>query len=308
MFMPSYTRIGRILSGETVARKAGVAIGDIVVAVNGLGFRRFPPDFDESELEDITIGMRVTNVVDAYNADAKQLKARTISGKKTGEHYTAMLDKIKEIKKNADSSHALHLTLERYDWDSRVNSWPRFLFARGGNIPDAMKMMQDHESWKASTFPIDLTNPGIQTVLKAKAVSEVSIQHDGHHPTVYINFEKLQSIDNCRASDVSRAFVIFTELLLKKASDPRHPKTCQFIDLTGVSVTGGLRSDVLREIYGVFEPNYPETLHKMIMYPVSKIAVSLIHNGKFHHLFRRQIVSNLVKQFLNSRHPPQVYS
>ena len=276
MFMPAYARIGRLLAGDTVARKAGVEIGDIVVAVNGIGYRRFPADFKDKELEDVTVGMKAlkTNDVDAYDADAQTLKQRVISGKKDGEHYDMMLKKIKQMKQAGDPSNPLNLSIERYDWDSRVNSWPRFLYARNGNIPNAMKMMQDHEAWKASTFPIDLTDPGLQTILKAKAVSEVSLQKEGHPSTVYVNFQKLQSIQNCKAIDVSRAFVIFTESLLKHAKDPRAPKTCQFIDLTAVSLTGGLRSDVLREVYSVFEPNYPETLHKMIMYPVSKLAVS----------------------------------
>jgi len=280
MFMPAYTRIGRLVDGDNVAKRAGIAIGDIVVAVNGTGFRRFPPDFQDHELEDLTIQKEaVVNI--QFDEKAKERKAQTITGLKDGEHYNMMLAKIKEIKKARDPSNALHLSMERYDWDSRVNSWPRFLMARSNDVKDAMKMMQMHEAWKANTFPIDLTDPGIQTVLKAKAVSEFSISSNVHTsngaaapvpPTVYINFQKLQNIPNLQASDVSKAFVIFTEAILKQCKDPRRPKSYQLIDLTGVTISGGLRSDILRDIYNVFEPNYPETLDKMVMYPVPKLA------------------------------------
>lgn len=43
------------------------------------------------------------------------------------------------------------------------------------------------------------------------------------------------------------------------------------IDLSGVTITSGFRVDLLKHIYNVFEPNYPETLNKMVMYPVSNV-------------------------------------
>jgi len=41
------------------------------------------------------------------------------------------------------------------------------------------------------------------------------------------------------------------------------------IDLSDITVTTGFRVESLKKIYSVFEPNYPETLYKMVMYPVS---------------------------------------
>lgn len=43
------------------------------------------------------------------------------------------------------------------------------------------------------------------------------------------------------------------------------------VDLSGVTITSGFRVDMLKMIYNVFEPNYPETLNKMVMYPVSNV-------------------------------------
>lgn len=267
MFVPAYATIGRLVEGETVARKCGVAVGDVIVAVSGEGFRRFAPDYgDEDALENLTQGMENVTLSD----DEKNKKQKVVQGS-TGDAYAAMLSRIKEVKKAADPKNPLILSLERYGWDSRVNSWGRFLAARDREVPAAMGMLQEHEQWKTSMFPIDLTSDGLQNILKLKAVSEIDIETPGHYPTVYVNYAKLQQLEGSESpEEVVRAFVIFTEMMLKRAADPRHPKTCQFIDLSGVTVSAGFRVDILKQIYKTFEPNYPETLHKMVMYPVSK--------------------------------------
>mmetsp|Transcript_20900 Transcript_20900/g.27483 ORF Transcript_20900/g.27483 Transcript_20900/m.27483 type:complete len:374 (+) Transcript_20900:110-1231(+) len=270
MFIPGYASVGRLVDGETVARSCGVSVGDCIVAINGEGFRRFPPDFDDNDLDKLTEEMEGVTL----GADAKKLKGKVLTNK-TGENYPALLNKIKEIKKSADPENPLVIALERYGWDARVNSWGRFLAAREGNVPDAMQMIQDHESWKESTFPIDLSTVGLQDILKLKAVSEVDVAKEDLPPTVYVNYAKLQTLEADHSpDDVVKAFVIFTEIMLATARDPRHPKASQLIDLSGVSITSGFRVDILKKIYATFEPNYPETLSKMVMYPVSKVVAS----------------------------------
>jgi C-terminal processing protease CtpA/Prc len=49
MFLPGYASVATMMEGETLARVGGVRVGDYIVGVNGEGFRRFPPDFDEEE-------------------------------------------------------------------------------------------------------------------------------------------------------------------------------------------------------------------------------------------------------------------
>mmetsp|Transcript_54713 Transcript_54713/g.132852 ORF Transcript_54713/g.132852 Transcript_54713/m.132852 type:complete len:369 (-) Transcript_54713:878-1984(-) len=260
MFSPGYAQVGRLLDGETVAKKANVRVGDVIVAVNGHGFRRFAPDFKESEVENLS-----KDDEDSVKNDNHVLHM----GK--GEAYDALLTKIKTVK--SAGSPPLVLGLERYSWDAKVNSWPRFLEARNGNVPEAMKMLQDHEKWKAGVLPVDLTRDGLQEVLRLKAVAEIDLSGDGgdssHPPTVYVNFSKLQGSESISTDDVCKAFIIFTEMMLGRCKDPRNPKTCQFIDLSGVTISSGFRVDMVRKIYEVFEPNYPETLGKMVMYPVS---------------------------------------
>lgn len=260
MFSPSYATISGLVEGDTIARKAGVKVGDFIVAVNGQGFRRFAPDYPADELDNLSKALDVVTLSDD----------NVVHGK-TGENYAALLAKIKEIKaQNGDPP--LVLTLERHGWDARAHSWARFLKARNDDVPASMMMIQLHEMWKAKTFPIDLTTPGLQELLKLKAVSEVDVTEV---PTVYVNYGKLQQLEEkVSPNEVVKAFVIFTEMMLQRAPDPRSPKTCQFIDLTGVSITQGFRVDILKQIYAAFEPNYPETLKKMVMYPVSKTVVS----------------------------------
>ena len=263
MFAPGYATIGRLLDGDTVARKCGVTVGDCIVAVNGQGFRRFKTDFKDEELENLSKSSDKALIENDH----------TVINLNTGEAYEALLAKIKAVKAAQDPP--LCLGLERYGWDAAINSWPRFLEARDGNVPEAMKMLQDHEQWRTDTFPIDLTRDGVQDVLRLKAVAEIDTeQHSNLPPVVYVNFSKLQSVETVSPDDVCKAFVIFTEMMLGRSKDPRNPKTSQFIDLSGVTISSGFRVDMLKKIYKVFEPNYPETLSKMVMYPVSTMLAT----------------------------------
>jgi CRAL/TRIO domain len=259
MFSPGYAQIGRLIDGDTVAKRSNVRVGDVIVAVNGSGFRRFAPDFKESEVENLSKDKTVKN-------------DNCVLHMGKGEAYDALLTKIKTVKAGGDPP--LVLSLERYCWDAKVNSWPRFLEARDGDVPNAMKMLQDHEQWKTEVLPIDLTRDGLQEVLRLKAVAEIDIGGDGEDaplPTVYVNFAKLQAATSISTDDVCKAFIIFTELMLARCKDPRNPKTCQFIDLSGVSISSGLRADMLRKIYDVFEPNYPGKIYAGVQAPCGRV-------------------------------------
>ena len=290
MFYPGFASIGGILDGPTLAQKNGVRLGDIVVAVSGEGFRRFSPDFQDVDLEDVTtdatrdlINLSLSDELDPFalatekeggvpTKEEKQrrgdLKERVVRGKTSGEVYEQLLLKIREIKtrriKNPANAVPLVLSLERYSWDSRVHSWSRFLSARNGNVPAAMAMIQGHGRWRNEFFPIDLTEPSLQKLLQTHTVTDIDIESDeGDNrkvPVVYIDFFKLQTgLDSQRLlmADLVKTFVMFTETQLSKSPDPRRPKTSQFVDLTGVSIKQGLQPHVLKQLYATFESNYP---------------------------------------------------
>lgn len=274
MFLPAYAVVARLIGEDTVALKAGVRVGDVLVAVNGQGFRRFAPDYKPEEVEQLNDSVTVT------------LDHRVVE---PGSAYNPMLASIKKIKAAAAEGNGppLVLSFERYGWDARPNAWNRFLAARDNNVPNAMQLIQEHELWRLATFPISLEQPGLQHILRQKAVSEIDIERppglsesfdSGFPPCVYVQYAKLlamQSAGDITSDDVVAAFVIFNERMLSKAAqrDARFPKTCQFIDVTGMTMTQGLSTETLKKIYKVFEPNYPETLHKMVMYPVSTMLV-----------------------------------
>ena len=158
-----------------------------------------------------------------------------------------------------------------------MNSWPRFLKARDDDVPAAMKMLQDHENWKTKNLPMDLTRDGLQEVFRLKAVAEIVVgENKDCPPAVYVNFGKLQSMESINFDDVSKAFVIFAEMMLARSKDPRTPHVNIYIDLNGVGVSSGLRTELLRKIYEVFEANYPECLGKMVMHPVSNLLATTI--------------------------------
>jgi hypothetical protein len=305
MFLPGYAVIGKILGDEgSIARKAQVQVGDVVIAVNGMGFRRFAPDYKHNDLPIQVISYPLANIPTTNgNGDCKEedtvvLDHRVVPANTA---YDDLLSRIKAIKADSTSANGgvagagepLLLTLERYGWDERPNSWGRFLMARDYNVPAAMQMLQEHELWKTKTFPINLATTGLQLIFQERAICEIDIDvvgalnPDAVPPTVYVNYGKLltlQSSGKVSADDVVNAFVIFTELALlqthRKSSgsgttaDPRKVKLCQFIDLSDVSmITSGWWVETLKKIYNVFEPNYPETLAKMVMYPVPTLMV-----------------------------------
>lgn len=286
MFLPGFAMVGRLLDGDTVARRCGVQVGDCIIAVNGQGFRRFAPDYKDDEVEHLDLQGQAggdAEDADAEDADAAvELDHRVV---KAGTAYQDLLKTIKAIKSSqgqTDSPGPLILSLERYGWDSRANAWGRFLSARDMAVPDAMQMLQEHIQWRESYFPISLTNVGMQRIFRDKVVCEIDLEEDNTEmdkipPTVYVNYGRLlamQADSKISPEDVVSSFVICTERMLARSADPRHAKTCQFIDLSGMTFSAtGFRVDVLKQVYKVFEANYPETLAKMVIYPVSKMLV-----------------------------------
>ena len=317
------------------------------MAVNGEGFRRFPPDFEGSELEDVTRGVDLINLEGKSASivrltpdqveEKERLRGRVVKSDKVGSTYDRLLDRIREIKSEQSPSDPLEISLERYSWDSRVHSWSRFLSARRGNVPQvresrfvessvkglprvkylsfaktkmlraranivsdhptqAMSMIQAHERWRQDYFPIDLTQPSLQRLLKSRAVAEIDIEPDNDEgdartagPVVYIDFAKLNEMElesetynEALAEDVARAFVLYNETLLRRSPDPRQPKTCQFVDMTGFrldmeTVKRPYTFGVIKRLYATFEPNYPETLEKMVIYPVPRKLVRVVN-------------------------------
>lgn len=262
-FVPGYAVVSKVFN-EGMALEGGVQVGDFLVAVNGKGFRRFAPDYGPEEAEELTPDIKV-------NLDHRVFPSDEVP-------YLKLVQTIKWHKAESTYEEPLILTFERYSWDARPHAWERFYEARNQNVAEAMSLWQDHQRWKAATFPISLMTPGLQKILRHRAVSEIHVEKAELPATVYVNYGALMRMygaSEITADDIVLAFVLFTERMLAKAPDPRNVKTCQFIDLSSVSYSSGFRSDVLKIIYNVFEPNYPETLQKMVMYPVSTVFVSV---------------------------------
>ena len=253
MFVPGYASVGGLVDGPTLARQRGVRVGDILVAASGEGYRRFPPDFPDAELVDVTEGTKertkdLRNLEDdadpfawgtrtdgATPADEgterQRRKGRVVKGKQSGEVYEQLLLKIRDVKaarlKDPARAVPLVISLERYAWDSRVHAWSRFLSVRRGNVPAAMTMVQGHKQWRNDFFPVDVTEAGVQRLLRAHAVSSIEVApEEGEEekaPVVYIDFSRLQEFAasesdaaalDVLSSDAAKAFVLFTETLL----------------------------------------------------------------------------------------------
>ena len=62
MFLPGYASVGGMLDGPNLVETHGIRVGDYIVAVNGEGFRKFPPGFKEEQLQDVTQGLDMINL------------------------------------------------------------------------------------------------------------------------------------------------------------------------------------------------------------------------------------------------------
>ena len=271
----------KLVDGESIARQAGVMIGDCIVAVNGEGCRRFAMEYDEKEME------YLSGKYEELNEEQMKLKSKLLTGLDKSQHYCTILQKIKDIKGAADPEHPLILHLERHGWDSKAHSFGRFLATNDGNVVKAMGMLEQHEQWRKAFFPIDLRSSSLQQTIKLDAISQVCI--NVHAPTIYINYEKILHATTLDAStkkhlmlvdyaalkriptinDVVTTLIMYMEQTLANVPDPTKPNIFHFIDLTGLHVTMDLNVNVIKAIYDAVELNYPETVSKIVLFPIS---------------------------------------
>ena len=274
-----------LVEGDSIARHAGVKVGDCIVAINGEGCRRFAPEYDEKDME------YLSGNYEKLTEEQTKLKSTILAGLDKSQHYNTILQKIKDIKGAADPEHPLILHLERHGWDSKSYSFGRFLAANDGDVVKAMGMLERHEQWRKSFFPVDLRSSSLQQTIKLEAISEVCI--DVHAPTIYINYEKILNATTLDAStkkhlmlvdyaalkriptvnDVVTTIIMYMELLLANVPDPTRPKIFHFIDLSCLQVTMDLNLDVIKAMYDALELNYPETVSKIVLYPISTTLI-----------------------------------
>ena len=270
----------RLVDGDSLARRAGAIPGDCIVCVNGEGYRRFPPDYPDKELE------HLNGEPEELTEEQVLLRSETLTAFAVGEHYNTILQIIKDIKAASDPENPLILQLERHGWDAKAHSLLRFLTSTNFDVVDAMGMLEQHEQWREAFFPIDLTAHSLQQTIALGAISEVCIDVDA--PTIYINYAKvlnatfmdestkkhLMLVDFAavkkwpKVEDAVTTMIMYMELLLGRAPDPTKPKVCHLIDLSSLKVTKDLNVDLIRAIYETLEAQYPETLSKIILYPI----------------------------------------
>lgn len=280
-FYPGYAIVG----GFTQIPHPKLRKGDIIVAVNGHGFRRFAHSSDTEQ--------PASN--DDDDDDTVVLDHAVIPA--DGTAYQQFMEKLKAVKL-AGGDPPLVLTFIRFGWDSRCFAWRRFLSARKGNVPAALELHQKHVQWKMESFPMDIASAGVQAIFSTKAVAQVK---SGTIPTVYVNYGsliQLESAGSITSNDILNAFIMVTELMLAIGDDPRHPKVTQLIDVSGTTYTN-FRTDILTALYSVFEPNYPETLHRMILYPISAVAVSPLVGFVFVCLSHAMLKSTTIRAMLS---------
>jgi hypothetical protein len=211
-FYPGYALVG----GYTDDNNDGpyrnvIRPGDMIIAVNGRGFRRFAyQDGDEDEIEmeievnnnnnttEIGIPPTTTTTMTSAPIPVELDHAVVLPGTMA---YRQLLEKIKAVQL-ASGDPPLTLTLIRYDWDARPFAWRRFLLAaeavsssstlsslstslstttssttpkkKNNNVvPEALRRHQNHLQWRNETFPIDISSPGVQAIFSTRTIASI---------------------------------------------------------------------------------------------------------------------------------------
>ena len=108
MFLPGYASVGGMLPGKTLARTCGVQSGDYIVAVNGVGYRRFPPDFNDDELKDVTEGLDLINLDSPTKKSEKGEKDENENGEDDNDDEEGEEDAIIKQERELKVSIILH--------------------------------------------------------------------------------------------------------------------------------------------------------------------------------------------------------
>lgn len=343
-FVPGFACVGELLStqeGETNINN--MQKGDIIVGVNGCGFRRFA--WDSSSLSSDEFIKRISNVTIPKEVLEGSNHAVVSKNEEEKYHevdvppYTQLLHKIRAVQTTRlECDPPLQLVVERHGWDTPCWAFHRFLQRHCNRdnestaVMEALKDFQVHsQEWRPSFFPIDLLHPPLQRIFKSGAFLELYDKDgsgDGSSndkdviPCLHVDVAKLQSllmnVDDCdtlderkkedevTVKDLHQAVVIFLERALssKTSQDPRQAKVNVLLDISGCpSILGWTASSsvsALKQLYrGILEPNYPECLNKLVIYPMNtstptttKTASS--YAGQLWHTALRSVVHSIV--------------
>jgi len=150
----------------------------------------------------------------------------------------------------------------------------RFLIARGGVVDKAREMLKAHMEWRSSNLPI-YKEACIGEISKGKIYNH-GVDKEGHPLVVFR--PKMNDCDVRDVEETCRMALWWTEAIVAQMPSDISKATL-FVNRTG----GENNADVplIRMIAGIMQSNYPERLHKAIIYPSGLVFWALWNMLKY---------------------------
>jgi hypothetical protein len=151
----------------------------------------------------------------------------------------------------------------------------RFLKARKNDEAKATDMITKHLTWRADTLPIEKAE--IQESLDTRRYYYLC-QDAEDRPVVYIHFQRFMREKYDADIEIKAYIWLIENEIIPQMSEAGPQSWTVLIDVQGI------RSppiSFLTKLNSVFEANYPERLHKTIMFPVPWFVQKMINGFLF---------------------------
>lgn len=149
----------------------------------------------------------------------------------------------------------------------------RFLETRSWNVDNAAVQLQKHLDWRAQNLPVDLVE--VQAILDDRRVVVLDAVTSDGRPVFMMNLLKMSIVNWKDQSEMNlhlRACVYCAEQML--AGMPGEMGTwTAIVNCSGITAPP---QSFLSQFSSVMKANYPETAHKVIMYPIPSLIVKLV--------------------------------
>lgn len=148
----------------------------------------------------------------------------------------------------------------------------RFLITRSWKIDGAAAMLQSHLKWRTENLPVSVEE--VQPILDKRKFVLLGSGADGR-PVFALNFSQLLQVEWREAGQMEkhvRAAVYCAERMI--AGMPEGVE--EWVAIVNCNGIRAPPAAYMAEFTKVMKANYPERAHKIVMYPVPKIIVTLV--------------------------------
>jgi hypothetical protein len=184
----------------------------------------------------------------------------------------------------------------------------RFLKAREFNEAKATAMLETHRQWRIDTLPIVKTVEVQESLAKRRYY--YLCQDEADRPVIYIQFQRFMNEEHDVDAEINAYLWLIENEVFSKMKEG-GPQTCTvLIDVQGITSPP---TAFLTKFNAIFEANYPERLHKTVIFPVPWLLQTVIQGvlwfvdrdtrkkasfDSILHLTHMHALSSLCNQFL----------